>query len=263
MTPAWELEPGASPNGARTAIEQCGFVVLRGALDREAVLTLSKALEAEFSRLQGVTESLPEELRKSLSRSELPADEQLARFRLEPARYAHLTASKRLTACLREIAQEDFLWHYPPMFRRVSGRSAEGCLPFHQDYTYNRKYAGLLTCFTPLNDCGIDSPGLELVEKRVETRLDHAADGLWEFGLPEEKVAELFPGAQLHRPALRAGDVVVFDHHTLHRTHHHPSMTGTRQSMDARAIPLSCIDAEVRKQRKFILPEEAAFAKPL
>lgn len=263
MTPAWDLGPEASPSGARTAMERCGFAVLRGVLDREAVLALSNGIEAEFARLQRDARTLPEDLLKSLARSELPAHEQHARFRLEPARYAYLIASKRLTACLREIAQEDFLWHYPPMFRRVSGRSAEGCLPFHQDYTYNRKYAGLLTCFTPLNDCGIDSPGLELVEKRVEKRLDHAANGLWEFGLPEEKVAELFPGAQLRRPALRAGDVVVFDHQTLHRTHHHPGMTGTRQSMDARAIPLSCIDLQVRKERKFILPEEAAFARPL
>lgn len=263
MTPPWDLESEAAPSKARTAVEQCGFVVLRGVLDREAVLALSKALETEFERLQSVAQTLPEDLRKSLSRSELPAHEQHARFRLEPTRYAHLTASKWLTACLREIAGEDFRWHYPPMFRRVSGRRAEGCLPFHQDYSYNRKYAGLLTCFTPLVDCGVDAPGLELVEKRIEKRFDHAADGLWEFGLPEEKVSELFPGARLCRPALRAGDVVVFDHLTLHRTHHHPRMTGTRQSMDARAIPLSCIDEQVRKQRKFILSEEAAFAKPL
>lgn len=262
MSMIWEISAESDPARSRESVDRCGFAVLRGVLERDAVLDLARALETEFARLDRIEPSLPEELRKSLSRSELPAHEQQARFRLEPARYEHLTSSKRLASHLRAIAGEDFLWHYPPMFRRVDAGNAVGCLPFHQDYTYNAKYKGLMTCFTPLGDCGVDAPGLELVERGALERLDHGSDGLWEFGLSEQKIQALFPDARLHRPALRAGDVIVFRENTLHRTHHHPGMTKIRRSMDARAIPLSCISGAVRAQRKFILPQEAAFASP-
>lgn len=248
----WDIDGAASERAIAAAFKEFGFIVLRAALRRQDVLKLGASLTAEFSRLAGAAAGLDEDLRKSLARSELPAHPQQAPFRLDPGNYAALTSSDRLAAALRAAAGEDYAWHYPPMFRQVSAQRTAGLLPFHQDLAYNTRYERLFTCFTPLNDCGEDSPALELVGADVRERFTHAASGAWESKIPDEELAAFLKSAPLFHPTLAAGDVIVFHEHTLHRTYHTAGMSRPRLSMDARAIPCSCITEDSRKNRKFI-----------
>jgi ectoine hydroxylase-related dioxygenase (phytanoyl-CoA dioxygenase family) len=249
----WDIQQSSITSaGSAEIFNQTGFIVLRNIISKEMVEALALRLIAEFSRLRGVAHKLSASDYKSLQRSEMPANDELATFRLDPANYSHLISSPLLTLVIKEILGEDFVWHYPSMFRKVSTSQPDGLLPFHQDYSYNQHYSKLLTCWVPLNDCGERSPGLELFGKNMSTRFPHVAEGRWEHGISKRDLDSLIVEKHLHHPSLHTGDVILFNETTLHRTYLTDHMNEDRFSMDARAVPLSAISSDVRNKRKFV-----------
>jgi ectoine hydroxylase-related dioxygenase (phytanoyl-CoA dioxygenase family) len=95
----------------------------------------------------------------------------------------------------------------------------------------------VVTCWIALTPCGIDAPGLELVTDRVDHILEPAQ-------LTEDAVEPRWPSGRRVRPALHAGDALVFGGEVLHRTHVSASMTQTRTS-----IELRCFRADAIPQR--------------
>jgi hypothetical protein len=88
----------------------------------------------------------------------------------------------------------------------------------------------LVTCWIPLNDCGVDSPGLEFVRARQE--------GLLHFTeLSDEGVRGRFAEEAFWAPALALGDGVVFTRDVLHRTWVGPEMGRDRLSVEYRVFP--------------------------
>jgi hypothetical protein len=88
----------------------------------------------------------------------------------------------------------------------------------------------MATCWIALVACGVDAPGLELVEGSPPRllglrQLDDAARSLKDAG-----------GTRV-RPALAAGDALVFGGAVLHRTHLASSMTRVRTSVELRFFP--------------------------
>jgi hypothetical protein len=88
----------------------------------------------------------------------------------------------------------------------------------------------LLTCWIPLNPCGVDSPGLEFVRRRQPallhfTELDGAA------------LIQRFAPQEFWAPALEFGDGLVFMNDILHRTCARPEMTQNRLSVEYRIFP--------------------------
>lgn len=259
MNAIWDITDVPASSAVTGAFDASGFLVLRQALERSLVLDLGRRLSDEFDRLNASAESLAPELRRSLDRCEMPAHPEIAPFRLDPANFSALTGSTRLKTVLQALMGEDFLWHYPPMLRRLSARRNEGLLPYHQDYAYNQRYPRLWTSFTPLSDCGEDAPGLELLEAGITAKLPHVSEGLWESGVSEATLAATAGSAAVRRPSMRAGDVIIFNELTLHRTHSVPAMSRARMSVDARAVPLSSITPGLYRERRFIQMSEAAF----
>lgn len=259
MNVAWDITDVPAPAAVTGAFDASGFLVLRQALDSALVLDLGRRLNDEFDRLNGIADGLAPDLRRSLDRCEMPAHPEIAPFRLAPANFAPFTRSTRLKTVLQALMGEEYLWHYPPMLRRLSARRNEGLLPYHQDYAYNQRYPRLWTCFTPLSDCGEDAPGLELLDIRMTKKLPHVSEGLWESGIPSAALAAAAGSAAVCRPSLRAGDVIIFNELTLHRTHSVPAMSKVRMSLDARAVPLSSITPELHRERRFIQMSDAAF----
>lgn len=241
----------------RDQIEKEGFAVLRGAFPRPQIVSLGEKMEAELERLASIAPSLPDDMRKSMERSEMPAHDGAARFRLDPLNYAHLTQSSALRDALEAIFEEPYLWHYPTMFRKITPDKVEGFLPFHQDFSYNSHYAHLMTCWVPLNDCGINAPSISIIAENTAVKFEHAAQGAWESGIPEEKLQSLLAKAPIVDIECAAGDLVLFGELTLHRTFFRPTMNCPRFSMDARAVPVSSISGEVRRKRKFVAADRA------
>jgi len=121
---------------------------------------------------------------------------------------------------------------------------------FHQDGSYHsrisRDHVGLTT-WIPLCDCGRDAPGLELYPRALDEVLP-LPDGVEAPHLfcDTQTVLERF-GNQLWAPEFSAGDVLVFSHFVLHRTHIVPGMTGQRQSADFRVFPGHSVPEYVQK----------------
>jgi len=88
----------------------------------------------------------------------------------------------------------------------------------------------LLTCWIPLNPCGIDSPGLELVRCRQPALL-HFTE------LDDAALRRRFPPHEFWAPALEFGDGLVFLNSILHRTYAHPEMPHNRLSVEYRIVP--------------------------
>jgi hypothetical protein len=88
----------------------------------------------------------------------------------------------------------------------------------------------LLTCWIPLQDCGVDSPSLEFVRGR--------RPGLWHFSeLSDAVLRRKFPGEAFWAPELAFGDGVVFTNDVLHRTWVRPEMRRNRLSVEYRLFP--------------------------
>ncbi len=88
----------------------------------------------------------------------------------------------------------------------------------------------LLTCWIPLDPCGIDSPGLEFVRRRQPALL-HFTE------LADASLRRRFPPEDFWAPALEPGDALVFTNDALHRTHAHPGMRHDRLSVEYRLFP--------------------------
>lgn len=96
----------------------------------------------------------------------------------------------------------------------------------------------MVTCWIAVTPCGVDAPGLELVDRRVEGMLSPAQ-------LTEDAVDQRWPATQRRRPSLEAGDVLVFDGEVLHRTAVNAAMTRSRTSIEIRCFPAGAIPDRV------------------
>jgi hypothetical protein len=88
----------------------------------------------------------------------------------------------------------------------------------------------LLTCWIPLEACGVDAPGLEFVRRRIPVLLHYTE-------LNNETLRQRFEPEEFWAPALELGDGLVFLNGTLHRTHVGPEMRKDRLSVEYRLFP--------------------------
>ena len=88
----------------------------------------------------------------------------------------------------------------------------------------------LLTCWLPLDPCGLDAPGLEFVRRPLAALL-HFTE------LDDEALRRRFAPEDFWAPAMEPGDVVLFLDGTLHRTFVQPHMRRDRLSVEYRFFP--------------------------
>ncbi len=236
-----------------------GFAVLRGVLDKGLLSETLQRFSAQVESLSLSRDPLSADMVQNIERNEVPAHPTLAPFRLDVKNFRFLTESPDLREILKEIAGGEYLWHYPPMFRRMDPDIKAGILPYHQDQGYNLKYPKSYRCWVPFNDCGEDSPSLEIVKKKMDALLPHSPSGKWEHGLSEEAVKAASGGAETEKLTMKLGDVAIFDSLTLHRTHVTPGMKKTRFSMDAQFMAVADIPQSLLAARKYISAESATF----
>jgi len=90
----------------------------------------------------------------------------------------------------------------------------------------------LLTCWIPLDACGLDSPGLEFVRGRQPALL-HFTE------LEDAALRQRFAPQDFWAPELELGDGLVFLNSVLHRTYTRPEMLRNRLSIEYRIFPRS------------------------
>jgi hypothetical protein len=88
----------------------------------------------------------------------------------------------------------------------------------------------LLTCWIPLNPCGVESPGLEFVRRR-QAALLHFTE------LDDLVLRGRFSPQEFWAPAFEFGDGLIFLNDILHRTHVRAEMQHNRVSLEYRMMP--------------------------
>ncbi|MBM3521606.1 MAG: phytanoyl-CoA dioxygenase family protein [Alphaproteobacteria bacterium] len=213
-----------TPPAIQAALAEEGVVVLRGGVDRSAVLEARREVLHRLAEMQEIAEPVDEAIATGTSRRLERAPDANAFWRSVcegPAlrRAAHGPAMRALaTAALGRRAKPfDFLW----LRTMVVGRAS----PLHFDHVYmNRGSAHVLTAWVPLGDVPLAAGPIVFVEgsHRLEDVIaryrgvDVDRDGL-PGSFPDDAIAFAHArGCRLLTTDFAAGDIVLFGMFTLH-----------------------------------------------
>ena len=115
-------------------------------------------------------------------------------------------------------------------------------LPYHQDVDASKADAHMINCWTALDDCGKDAPGLEIIDAPfrevygdlfLSETFEQAGAARWQE--KHDAVIARLGNHGVSRPQFKAGDGLVFDHYAMHKTYFDPAMTRPRRSIEFRA----------------------------
>lgn len=123
-------------------------------------------------------------------------------------------------------------------YARIKQAGQRRVLPFHQDARTGYWEVPTMALWTALTPCGVTAPGLEVVPQRLRSlfpvclyggqdRSDYQA-------YPASAYDELIPEWAVAAPDLGAGDILLFDSFTLHRTQRLPAGHDRRVDFDVR-----------------------------
>lgn len=190
-------------------LRQDGLVVLRGILPNEVIAQTKSAAEAIYSQPAPSAGAGP---------GSFVIANAVERY---PGIAANLTAAMTIAqqAAARAVAgfRTEAMLGYCVM-RRQTDRSgytgwhidADGVETFFEPHAFN--------IWIPLDPVDGLRPGLQLITGSNATMRKLPLKPGPEAGYSVEWVAATFPGVQPVTPRLEAGDAIVFDHYTLHRT---------------------------------------------
>ena len=104
---------------------------------------------------------------------------------------------------------------------------------WHQDGAFLGAKVRTMNLWLVLSDCGDDSPGLEILPRRLDTVLQTGTDGaMFDWSVSPTIVSEIAGDTPVIAPHFRAGDALLFDHFLLHRTAVGPGMRRERYAME-------------------------------
>lgn len=224
-------------NGALAAVFAGGGAVhVREALDRDSIAVLHAAADELLQNWTELAASncLPAALEVPLRRRYIPLG---ALGDLEGRLRSSLPPS--FAALARQYLGKEPMLATDSHVRSITLDRPDAHLPFHQDETILGRR--LLNVWIPLDACGVDAPGLELVWNSWTRRLDPAPSP--EATYPVERarldpveVERTFGRASRWRPVFAAGDAMVFSGATIHRTYVQTEMTRARLSVEIRLL---------------------------
>ena len=112
--------------------------------------------------------------------------------------------------------------------------------PFHQDLVGIDARARV-TSWWPLDRCGVNAPGLEILDVKLDSLVPVDADGAdKEFGISADRLIAQF-GDRLIHPEFEPGDVALFLNTTPHRTFVTSDMDQERYSFECRYMPATLL----------------------
>ena len=105
---------------------------------------------------------------------------------------------------------------------------------WHQDGAFLGEGIRALNLWVALSECGVDSPGMDLVPKRFDAVVETGTGGAYfDWSVGPETVEVVAADAPPVRPHFQAGDVLFFDDLFLHRTAIDASMTRPRYAIES------------------------------
>jgi hypothetical protein len=105
---------------------------------------------------------------------------------------------------------------------------------WHQDGAFLGRGIRALNVWIALSECGIDSPGIDLLPRRLDEIVETGTGGaIFDWAVGSAVVEQLAVESPVVRPVFHAGDALLFDDLFLHRTAVDPSMTRPRYAIEA------------------------------
>lgn len=131
--------------------------------------------------------------------------------------------------------------HYPPAANHYK---LAPILPFHQDSYNHLPDFPMIVLWIAFDNCGLDSPGLEVIAAPVDEILPVEHEDL--LGKAYDRVAEQeivrrYGGAARLTPTFRPGDAILMNGFCIHRTHVAASMERSRTAAVLRFMPASVV----------------------
>ena len=245
MTPA-ELTPGLLLNG----ILRHGSVWVKGLVPRARVARLRSAIDRSFeaydatdagrataemarwySPLDGIQNPAIARAWRRQGNGVLTADSPRAFF--EFMETVHELGLDRLIAAY--LGERPALSAEKCTLFRVDARDWRVRLAnWHQDGAFLGGGIRTVNAWFALSRCGRDAPGMEVIPIRLE-RVLPVGEGASHYGwtVSPETVARELPGVPIWRPEFEEGDVLLFDHLTLHRTAADEGMPNVRYAIES------------------------------
>jgi hypothetical protein len=227
-------------------LNERGFLLLRQALPIKSLQTLYwKALQAynraDFLHQQG---NLPHAEKLFYQYGHVPP--QACYFPQDPY-LALVQLLKPLWPLLQACITEPVLIYQNSLFRRQMPEATfSPALPWHQDAAFLSPLNPVWNCWCPLQDCGKDAPGIELLDFNIKEKLTppqqpnkhqiKAGDPYDLYAFSEQFLTSHFPNASIWSPEMQVGDVLLFHERILHRTALQPSMHKSRLSLEMRLV---------------------------
>jgi hypothetical protein len=245
MNFASKTEPRPMNDDTSIQLLEQGVVLLRDAFDPHSIAQLKTAAGLFFQATEPDT-SLPERYRYNrFSNSVLLAA--LADFGCPDAEALSAPLSAPSLRSILSVAtgpawtcNMEQSWvrkKFAPQLAPPSGYNLQG---WHQDGALGVSFpekpgqvppmTELLTCWIPLDRCGVDGPGLEFVRRRQPALL-HFTE------LDDSALRRRFSPHEFWAPSLELGDGLIFLNDMLHRTYVHTEMRHSRMSVEYRLMP--------------------------
>ena len=220
----------------RKTIETHGSVIVRGFLNRERTSRMRETVRSALSARDQVKSGGV----SSAWYSEFPGADGVSRWFTSQAGMLAADSPRglcRLLDMFSEVGVDrlatEFLGGRPvfsvekSVFRSVlPGPQAS----WHQDGAFLGEHIRSLDVWIALSPCGRNSPGLEIVSRRIDRVLPTGEYFTWD--LSERVIAENYPGFRKVTPEFEPGDAILFDQLCVHRTANAPTMTERRLAIE-------------------------------
>jgi hypothetical protein len=240
--PAAELTPGI----LRAGILRDGCVLVRGLVDRQAALDFAAQIDRSFAEREKVLEGGAAEPGYYDEFQPQPP------FIVDPTARAWVRAGggvlapdAPMLACemldffssagLPRLVG-DYLGEHPLLsLQKTTLRKAEPHVSgaWHQDGKFMGEVRAL-NLWLSLSRCGDESPGLDLVPRRLDEIVAAGTDDAsLDYQVSDAKAAEAAGDKPIIRPIFEPGDALFFDEMFLHQTGSDPSMPKPRYAIES------------------------------
>lgn len=102
---------------------------------------------------------------------------------------------------------------------------------WHQDGAFLGTQTRSLNVWTAFSPCGVDAPSLDVITRPFDHLVEMGGPDIFDWAVSDETAAR-FGSEAVVRPRFEAGDALLFDQMTLHRTGVDSSMTRTRYAIE-------------------------------
>jgi hypothetical protein len=240
--PAEELTPAL----VRAAILRDGFILVRGLVDRDDALRFGEEIDRAFEEREKVLEGQP--VAEGYYEEFLPGtpkyEEALSvRPWIRMGGGVLAVDSPKLSAQMVQLfAQanllplvEGYLGERPLIsLQKTTLRKAEPAVAgaWHQDGSFMGDVRAL-NLWLSLSRCGDESPGLDLVPRRLDYLVTQQTDeALLEIQVSQAMAEEAAGDREIIRPIFEPGDALLFDDMFLHQTGSDPAMPKPRYAVE-------------------------------